>query len=113
MTDTGFYVPAPKIDRLATAYRPQDGKLVVADEPAGGKWSRPPRFEQGDAGLVSTADDFLAFARLLLAHGRHRGKQLLSPVAVNAMTTNHLTPQERQAASPSSASRPAGVMACR
>lgn len=96
MTDTGFYVPAAKIDRLATAYRPHDGKLTVADEASGGKWSQPPRFEQGDAGLVSTADDFLAFVRLLLANGRHHGKQLLSPAAVRAMTTNHLTPQQRK-----------------
>ena len=27
---------------------------------------------------MSTADDFLAFARFLLAKGRHQGKQLLS-----------------------------------
>lgn len=98
MTDTGFYVPAAKIDRFATAYRPQDGKLIVADAAASGKWSRPPQFEEGDAGLVSTADDFLAFARFLLAKGRHNGKQLLSSAAVRAMTTNHLTPQQRNGA---------------
>jgi CubicO group peptidase (beta-lactamase class C family) len=96
MIDTDFYVPASKIDRLATAYRFEGGKLVVTDEPVGGKWSRPPPFEQGDAGLVSTAADFLAFARLLLADGRHRGKQLLSSAAVEATTTNHLTPQQRR-----------------
>ena len=96
MSDTGFYVPAAKIERLATAYRPQAGKLVVADEPVHGKWSRPPQFEQGDAGLVSTADDYLAFARLLLADGRHQGRQLLSTAAVKAMTTNHLTPPQRR-----------------
>ena len=96
MNDTGFHVPAAKIDRLATAYRPKDGKLVLADEPVHGKWSRPPQFEQGDAGLVSTADDYLAFARLLLADGRHQGRQLLSSAAVKAMTTNHLTPQQRK-----------------
>jgi CubicO group peptidase (beta-lactamase class C family) len=95
MNDTAFYVPTAKIDRLATAYRPKDGKLFIADEPVHGKWSQPPRFEQGDAGLVSTADDYLAFARLL-AGGRHQGRQLLSSAAVKAMTTNHLTPQQRQ-----------------
>ena len=72
MNDTGFHVPAAKIGRLATAYRPKDGTLVIADEPLRGKWSRPPLFEQGDAGLVSTADDYLAFARLLLRLGRWR-----------------------------------------
>ncbi|MBC7939420.1 MAG: beta-lactamase family protein [Chitinophagaceae bacterium] len=96
MHDTGFHVPAAKIDRLATAYRPQAGKLVLSDEPVHGKWSRPPQFEAGDSGLVSTADDYLAFARLLLAEGRHQGRQLLSSAAVKAMTTNHLTPQQRK-----------------
>ena len=96
MNDTGFYVPAAKIGRLATAYRPKDGKLVIADEPVHGKWSRPPLFEQGDAGLVCTADDYLAFARLLLAGGQHQGRPLLSSAAVKAMTTNQLTPQQRQ-----------------
>lgn len=52
-------------------------------------------FEQGDAGLVSTADDYLAFARMLLATGRHNSRQLLSATSVKAMTTNHLTPQQR------------------
>jgi CubicO group peptidase (beta-lactamase class C family) len=97
MKDTAFLVPASKIDRLAHAYRSQDSTLVVSDEPATGKWSRPPAFEQGDAGLVSTADDYLAFARMLLADGRHRGQSLLTPASVEAMTTNHLTAPQRAA----------------
>ena len=96
MSDTGFYVPAEKINRFATAYRPKDAKLIVSDEPAEGKWSQPPRFEQGDAGLVSTGDDFLAFARFLLAGGWHRGKQLLSRAAATAMMTNQLPLQQRE-----------------
>jgi CubicO group peptidase (beta-lactamase class C family) len=95
MKDTGFFVPAAKIDRLTTAYQHTDRKLVVFVEPQDGKYSRPPRFEQGDAGLVSTADDYLAFARLL-AGGRHQGRQLLSTAAVKSMTTNHLSPRQRQ-----------------
>jgi CubicO group peptidase (beta-lactamase class C family) len=95
MKDTAFFVPSAKIDRLAHAYRSQDGALVVADEPTTGKWSRPPTFEQGDSGLVSTADDYLAFARMLLADGRHRGHALLTPATVKAMKTNHLTALQR------------------
>ena len=90
--------PTSKIDRLAQAYRPRNGALVVADEPATSKWSRPPAFEQGDARLVSTVDDYLAFARMLLADGRYRGQTLLSPASVKAMTTNHLTASQRAGA---------------
>ena len=93
MKDTAFFVPPAKIDRLVTAYR-SDG-VVVSDVPATGKWSRPPKFEQGDAGLVSTADDFLAFARMLLADGQHRGQALLTPASAKAMKTNHLTAAQR------------------
>jgi CubicO group peptidase (beta-lactamase class C family) len=95
MKDTAFFVPPSRIDRLAHAYRSRDGKLVVSDEPASGKWRRPPAFERGDARLVSTVDDYLAFARMLLADGRHRLQRLLTPASVGAMTTNHLTAPRR------------------
>jgi CubicO group peptidase (beta-lactamase class C family) len=96
MKDTGFHVPSGKIERLVTAYRPKDGSLEVWDEPATGGWSKPPAFEQGDGGLASTADDYLAFVRMLLAGGVHEGRHLLSSDAVAAMTSNHLTPAQRK-----------------
>jgi len=67
MPDTGFWTT--DTHRLATAYQPAPDGLVVLDEP-GGKWSRPPQFGDGAAGLVSTADDLLAFAQMLLGGGR-------------------------------------------
>ncbi len=74
MKDTAYFVPPAKIERLAHAYRSEGDRLVLFDEPATGKWSRRPTFEHGAAGLVSTVDDYLAFARMLLADGRHRGQ---------------------------------------
>ena len=44
---------------------------------------------------AATVDDYLAFARMLLADGRHRGQSLLTPASVEAMTTNHLTAPQR------------------
>ena len=63
MKDTAYFVPPAKIERLAHAYRSEGDRLVPFDEPATGEWSRPPTFEHGAAGLVSTVDDYLAFAR--------------------------------------------------
>src|SRR6266568_5188852 len=42
MRDTGFSVPAAKLDRLATGYwtNPDTGALELDDAPAGGQWSR-------------------------------------------------------------------------
>jgi len=80
-----------EVDRLATAYAEVDGELTVAD-PADGAWSRPPVFADGAAGLVSTVDDMLAFANLLL----RRGDPLLSEAAVREMTTDHLSKEQRE-----------------
>jgi CubicO group peptidase (beta-lactamase class C family) len=51
-------------------------------------------FPSGAAGLLSTADDFLAFAQLLLDKGTYRSERLLSVESVTAMTTNHLTGEQ-------------------
>lgn len=101
MKDTGFSVPEVKHDRLATAYRgdPASGKLVVFDEAKGGRFARPPAFEGGGGGLVSTADDYLAFGRMMLNRGRHGGGRILSRLSVELMTTDQITP-EQKAASP-------------
>jgi len=95
MKDTGFHVSQANIGRLVTAYRPKGAELEVLDEPTSGGWSRPPTFEQGDGGLVSTVDDYLAFARLLLGRGEYQGRRLLSTQAVQLMTRDHLTPAQR------------------
>ena len=94
MRDTGFEVPASKRDRFTSSYAPaEDGTLRLTDTPDG-DYSRVPRFPSGGGALVSTADDWLAFARMLLAGGQG----LLSPTSVSRMTTNHLTAAQREAA---------------
>ncbi len=70
MRDTAFWTADTA--RLATAYRPTPEGLAVWDEP-NGAWSRPPAFADGGAGLVSTADDMLAFAKMMLAGGARPG----------------------------------------
>ncbi|AKJ15434.1 beta-lactamase [Streptomyces incarnatus] len=95
MTDTGFEVPAAKRHRFTSSYTPApDGSLELTDTPDG-QWSRVPRFHSGGGGLVSTADDWLAFARMLLNGGEGNGHRLLTPTSVSRMTTNHLTAEQR------------------
>ncbi|MER7642608.1 serine hydrolase domain-containing protein [Streptomyces sp. NPDC126522] len=98
MTDTGFSVPESKRSRFTTAYTPGElGALEQSDTPDGG-FSRPPAFPSGAGGLVSTADDLLAFHRMLGADGTAPdGTQVLSPTSVSRMTTNHLTAAQREA----------------
>jgi CubicO group peptidase (beta-lactamase class C family) len=66
MRDTGFCTE--DVERLATASQPTADGPVIWDPPDG-QWSRPPAFHDGAAGLVSTAEDLLAFARMLLRGG--------------------------------------------
>lgn len=90
MSDTGFYTSAT--DRLGTSYSvdPETGERTAYDPP-GGRWSTPPAFPSGAAGLVSTVDDLAAFGRMLLAGGRlPDGSRLLSRTSVAAMTTDQL-----------------------
>ncbi|MET7547218.1 serine hydrolase domain-containing protein [Streptomyces sp. NPDC005479] len=97
MVDTGFAVPAAKLDRFTSLYRIDpngDPQLVDA---SGGQWSSMPAFPSGAGGLVSTLDDWLAFARMMLADGTFDGRRLLSPASVRRMTTDHLTPAQREA----------------
>ncbi|MGW6487153.1 serine hydrolase domain-containing protein [Streptomyces sp. NPDC055056] len=95
MKDTAFAVPAAERGRFAGYYRPDDeGGLTLADGPDG-EWSAVPAFPSGAGGLASTADDWLAFARMLLADGIVAGRSLLSADSVRRMTTNHLTPDQR------------------
>ena len=95
MKDTGFAVPQEKLGRLVPAYRQETGQVVASDLPTASRWAQEPLFPEGDSGLVSTAEDYLAFARLLLAEGMYGDKRLLSDASVRAMTSDHLTPAQR------------------
>ncbi len=96
MVDTGFFVPADRLDRFTSYYRTTSstGELELVDAP-GGLWSHPPAFPSGAGGLVSTADDLLAFSQMLLDDGGD--SQMLLPESVRLMTTNHLTTAQREA----------------
>jgi CubicO group peptidase (beta-lactamase class C family) len=96
MTETGFWLPADYTRRLPSFYMTdfQTGKMELRTVSTPSEWTSPPAFPSGSGGLLSTADDFLSFARLLLAKGVHRGERLLSEESVELMTTNQLTPAE-------------------
>jgi CubicO group peptidase (beta-lactamase class C family) len=101
MKDTGFHVPETKLDRLPTCYGRDfsTGEVVVLYEAGGGHFTRPPVFESGGGGLVSTVDDLLAFGRMMLNNGAYGHERILSRPSVELMTTDHITP-EQKAASP-------------
>jgi CubicO group peptidase (beta-lactamase class C family) len=100
MKDTGFHVPADKLSRLTVQYRgdPATGTLRVYDDPADSRWGRPPAFQSGGGGLVSTADDYLTFCRMLLDKGLGKHGRILSRPSVELMITDQLTPAQKAGA---------------
>jgi CubicO group peptidase (beta-lactamase class C family) len=95
MTDTAFWLPPEKRDRLARAYGfdpARDGLSEVALE----MYDTPPAYTPGGGGLISTALDYHRFARMLLNDGALDGVRLLRPETVRLMRTNRLTPAQRE-----------------
>jgi CubicO group peptidase (beta-lactamase class C family) len=92
MRDTALWTADQS--RLATAYVPTPDGLQVWDAPDG-QWSHAPLFGDGAAGLLSTVDDLLAFARVFLAEG----KPVLSAKTVAKMISDQLTGAQRAGSS--------------
>ena len=101
MKDTGFGVPETKLNRLAACYYtdPSTGKVAPFERAGADLFARLRVFESGAGGLVSTADDLLAFGRMILNNGAYGRERILSRPSIELMTTDHLTP-EQKAASP-------------
>lgn len=94
MTDTGFFVSPEARGRSATMYR-LDGD-TLRDDVMGPVPITMPTFPNAGGGLMSTADDYLAFARMLLADGVFDGIRVLSAESVRAMRTDRLTGAQRR-----------------
>jgi CubicO group peptidase (beta-lactamase class C family) len=88
MPDTGFWVPPKKHNRIADVLpAPPKGRRLLLDV------SKPPTFESGGGGLVSTAADYARFLQMLLNGGEIDGVRLLSRNSVELITTNQLGPE--------------------
>ena len=88
LSDTGFYVPAEKLDRLAeTQIDPTTGKRWPTFDV-----TNRPNWLAGGSGMVSTASDYVRFAQMLLNGGELDQVRLLSPRTVSFMTSDHLWP---------------------
>ena len=91
MHDTGFHVPADKLDRLTDCYTFAPGKgRVMYDRGAESAWSQQPRQASGGGGLVSTALDYHRFCSMLLNDGALDGARIVSRKTLELMRMNHL-----------------------
>ncbi len=99
MKDTCFLVPREKRSRRSAAYGfDEAGRLTKHASRSGAFIAERPddmAYESGGAGLWSTIDDYLKFARLFLGDGMVDGVRLLRPATLAAMMSNRLTDSQR------------------
>lgn len=86
MRDTAFFVPKDKRSRLA----------IGSNNPAREVPTRTPSVIHAAGGLYSTVDDYLQFARMLLGRGQLEKTRIISHRSLDYMTSNYLTPEQRQ-----------------
>jgi CubicO group peptidase (beta-lactamase class C family) len=95
MHDTDFWCPPEKRGRMAKLYRinPETDRMEDVSFP---HVDAQPAFEGGGGGLISTADDYLKFARMLLGKGEVDGVRLVKSETVELMAENRLSDAQRQ-----------------
>ncbi|MHB8574338.1 MAG: serine hydrolase [Dehalococcoidia bacterium] len=84
---------------IVPCYSPGEDGLAIFDSAEDSRWNQRPMFPDARGGLVSTAADYLSFARMLLDGGVHDGARLLPESSVTAMTTDHLGSARARSAS--------------
>jgi len=83
MPDTGFFAPAGKAARVVTmSESTPNGLRSVARTDSTVYFS-------GAGGMMSTAEDYLQFAQMMLNGGELNGRRYLSPQTMALMTSNH------------------------
>ncbi len=91
MIDTGFFVPAEKLSRVATIYSWNQSQASLVGEPRDPGISQMPGLPSGGVGLYSTAADYFRFAQMLLNGGESNGRRFLKKSTVDMMHTNVLS----------------------
>jgi len=83
MKDTGFQLSKEQESRLVTVYRSTPQGLQSGNQ------SSSTKYFSGASALMTTAEDYLQFAQMLLNGGELNGKRILGPRTIELMTSNH------------------------
>jgi len=93
MNHTGYVVPENERKNFAALYRSQNGQLTASNDNFNlQNWPLRP----GGFGLISTVDDYMKFARMLLNKGKLGEATILKPETVKLMSTSHLSDTIKQ-----------------
>jgi CubicO group peptidase (beta-lactamase class C family) len=86
MKDTGFAPTPERMTRAATLYQRTPNGLQAA---ANANQLISGTYFSASGGLMSTAEDYLQFAQMLINGGQLNGKRYLGPKTIELMTSNH------------------------
>jgi CubicO group peptidase (beta-lactamase class C family) len=91
MKDTGFTITAARQPRMAIMYRrapagSSSGPFERLPDQSG---LSSPTYFSCSGGMVTTAEDYLQFAQMLVNGGELNGKRYLSPKTIALMASNH------------------------
>ena len=87
MKDTGFTITAARQPRMAVMYRrAQGGGFERLPDQSG---LSSPTYFSCSGGMVTTAEDYLQFAQMLVNGGELNGKRYLSPKTIALLASNH------------------------
>ncbi|HEV7998470.1 MAG TPA: serine hydrolase domain-containing protein [Planctomycetaceae bacterium] len=109
MVDSGFFVPADKVDRFSVNYGPErsgSGLRVVDGAENSALYLKLPKFLSGGGGMVSTTRDYARFCQMMLNGGELEGTRILKAETVAQMTRNQLPPEALPMSMPSLMSVP-------
>jgi CubicO group peptidase (beta-lactamase class C family) len=87
MKDSGFTITAARQPRMAIMYGRQQGGGFTRQPDQNGLSS--PTYFAGSGGLITTAEDYLQFAQMMLNGGELNGKRYLGTKTVELMASNH------------------------
>ncbi len=91
MSETGFYVPADRLDRVPAVYTPDDSAGIrIMMKPDSANAATPVRFLSGNGGLVTTTHDYAIFCQMLLGKGFYKGTKILDSSTAGEMTRDQL-----------------------
>ena len=116
MTDISFHVPAAKRARFAANYQQADAGGVHyrrQDPRTDARYAEDATFLSAGAGLVSTAGDYVQFAKMLTGGGELGSERIVGRRTLRFMSANHLPggrdlEEMGRAHSPTSTSRGTG-----
>jgi CubicO group peptidase (beta-lactamase class C family) len=96
MVDTGFWIPPEKRSRMATFYTSTQPGEFKPSNVRGFTADKPSECVMGGQGLVSTAADYLRFARMLMKEGKLDRVRVLKAETVRMMRSNRITDEQRK-----------------